>query len=78
MAGVAVVHGPGICDRIVDDYRKFTGGFVVHSALIRERVGVRTADGYQGSARWLLLSCGFASGGAVGDLVGARLLQPEA
>jgi hypothetical protein len=68
----------GICDRIVDDYRKFVGGFVVQDALIREHVGKRLADGYQWSAPWLSLSRSFASGSAVGDVVGAGLLQPEA
>lgn len=55
------------------------GGFVdIHDAPIRERVGKRLADAHQWSASWLSLSRSFASGGAIGDLVGAGLLQPEA
>lgn len=72
------MHALGICDRLVDDYRKFAGGFVVHDAPIRKHVGKRTADRYQWSAQWLSLSRGFAAGGATSDLVGAGLLQPEA
>lgn len=55
------------------------GGFVnVHVAPTRERVGKRLADGYQWSAPRLSSSPSFASGGAIGNLVGAGLLQPEA
>lgn len=68
------MHALGICDRIVGDYRKFAGGFIVHDAPIREHVDKRTADGY----RWLSLSRSFASGGAIGNLAGAVLPQPEA
>jgi hypothetical protein len=55
------------------------GGFVdIHDTPIREVVGKRRADGYQWSAPWLWLRPSFASGGAIGDLVGAGLLQSEA
>ena len=50
----------------------------IQDAPIREHVGKRLADGYQWSAPWLSLSPNFASGSAIGDLVGAGLLQPEA
>ena len=72
------MHALGICDRIVGDYRKFAGGFVVHDAPVREHADRLTADGYQWPARWLSLRRGFASGGAVGNLAGAVLLQPGA
>jgi hypothetical protein len=78
MAGVAVVHALGICDRIVGDYREFAGGIVVHDAPICEHAYRWTADGYQWSDRWLSLSIGFASLGAIDDLAGAGLLQPGA
>jgi hypothetical protein len=78
MAGVAVVHVLGIGDRIVGDYRKFAGGFVVHDAPLREHAVKLTADGYQRSARWLCLSRGFVSSGAIGNLAGAVLLHPGA
>jgi hypothetical protein len=55
------------------------GGFVdMHDTPVRERVGKRLADGYQWSAPWLSLSPSFASGGAIGDLIGAGLPQSEA
>lgn len=55
------------------------GGFVdIHDAPIRESVGKRLADGCQGSVPRLSLSPSFASGGAIGDPVGAELLQSEA
>jgi hypothetical protein len=55
------------------------GGLVdIHDALIRERVGKRLAGSYQWSAPGLSLSPNFASGDAIGALVGAGFLQPEA
>lgn len=38
----------GIRDRLIDDYREFTGSFVdIHDTRIKEHVDKRMAEGYQ-------------------------------
>jgi hypothetical protein len=57
------------------------GGFAdIHHTPIRKRVGKRLADDYQWTVpiSWLPLNSSFVSGGAISDIVGARLLKPEA
>src|SRR2546429_6827877 len=65
-------------DRLIDDYREFTGSFVdIHDKTIREHVAERMARGYQWPDPWLSLNPNFASGGMITELVTERLLQPE-
>ena len=65
-------------DRLIDDYRDFTGSFVdIHDKNIREHVAERMARGYQWPDPWLSLNPNFASGGTITDLVAQGLLQPE-
>jgi len=65
-------------DRLIDDYREFTGSFVdIHDKKIREHVADRMARGYQWPDPWLSLNPNFASGGTITDLIAERLLQPE-
>jgi hypothetical protein len=57
-------------DRLIDDYREFTGSFVdIHDKNIREHVAERMARGYQWPDPWLSLNPNFASGGTVTDLI---------
>ena len=63
-------------DRLVEDYREFTGSFVdIHDTAIREHVAARMANGYQWPDPWLSLNPSFASGGTVSELIEAGLLQ---
>src|SRR5947209_16995033 len=65
-------------DRLIDDYRNFTGSFVdIHDKSIREHVAERMARGYQWPDPWLSLNPNFASGGTVTDLIAEGLLHPE-
>ena len=65
-------------DRLIDDYREFTGSFVdIHDKNIREHVAERMARGYQWPDPWLSLNPNFASGGMITDLITEGLLQPE-
>src|ERR1022692_3374798 len=65
-------------DRLIDDYREFTGSFVeIHDPRISEHVAERMARGYQWPDPWLSLNPSFASGGTITDLVAAGLLHPE-
>jgi hypothetical protein len=65
-------------DRLIDDYRDFTGSFVdIHDKNIREHVDDRMARGYQWPDPWLSLNPNFASGGTITDLVERGLLHPE-
>jgi superfamily II DNA/RNA helicase len=67
----------GVRDRLIEDYRQFTGSFVdIHDKTIREHVDDRMAQGYQWPDPWLSLNPSFASGGTVSELVGQGLLQP--
>ena len=67
-----------IRDRLIDDYREFTGSFVdIHDKNIREHVAERMARGYQWPDPWLSLNPNFASGGTVTDLITEGLLHPE-
>ena len=64
-------------DRLIDDYREFTGSFVdIHDKNIREHVAERMARGYQWPDPWLSLNPNFASGGTITDLIAEGLLQP--
>src|ERR1700690_720109 len=65
-------------DRLIDDYRDYTGSSVdIHDKNIREHVDERMAGGYQWPDPWLSLNPNFASGGTVTDLIAEGLLQPE-
>ena len=65
-------------DRLIDDYRDFTGSFVdIHDKNIREHVAERMARGYQWPDPWLSLNPNFASGGTITDLITEGLLHPE-
>jgi hypothetical protein len=65
-------------DRLIDDYREFTGSFVdIHDKNIREHVAERMARGYQWPDPWLSLNPNFASGGMITDLIAEGLLHPE-
>ena len=57
-------------DRLIEDYREFTGSFVdIHDKTIREHVAERMARGYQWPDPWLSLNPNFASGGTITELV---------
>ena len=65
-------------DRLIEDYREFTGSFVdIHDERIRRHVDERMDKGYQWPDPWLSLNPGFAPGGSISDLVGEDLLQPD-
>src|ERR1700722_8673316 len=65
-------------DRLIDDYREFTGSFVdIHDKSIREHLAERMARGYQWPDPWLSLNPNFASGGTITDLIAEGLLHPE-
>jgi superfamily II DNA/RNA helicase len=69
----------GVRDRLIGDYREFTGSFVdIHDAAIRQHVEERMAKGYQWPDPWLSLNPSFASGGTISELVAEGLLQPKA
>lgn len=69
----------GVRDRLIEDYREFTGSFVdIHDKAIREHVDERMASGYQWPDPWLSLNPSFAPGGTVSELVDQGLLQPAA
>ena len=60
-------------DRLIDDYRDFTGSFVdIHDKIIRGHVAERMARGYQWPDPWLSLNPNFASGGTITELVGGE------
>jgi superfamily II DNA/RNA helicase len=68
----------GVRDRLIDDYREFTGSFVdIHDPAIRAHVEDRMARGYQWPDPWLSLNPSFATGGTITELAGQGLLQPE-
>jgi ATP-dependent helicase YprA (DUF1998 family) len=65
-------------DRLIEDYRDFTGSFVdIHDKNIADHVRDRMARGYQWPDPWLSLNPNFASGGTITDLVAEGLLYPE-
>jgi ATP-dependent helicase YprA (DUF1998 family) len=65
-------------DRLIEDYREFTGSFVdIHDKTIRDHVAERMARGYQWPDPWLSLNPNYASGGTITELVRAGLLHPE-
>jgi superfamily II DNA/RNA helicase len=69
----------GVRDRLIEDYREFTGSFVdIHDKAIREHVDERMANGYQWPDPWLSLNPSFAPGGTISELVGQGLLQDAA
>ena len=66
-------------DRLIEDYREFTGSFVdIHDKNIREHVAERMARGYQWPDPWLSLNPNFASGGTITDLVPKGCCTPSA
>src|SRR5215831_21201763 len=68
----------GVRDRLVEDYREFTGSFVdIQDARIAAHVAERMERGYQWPDPWLSLNPNFASGGTITDLVAEGLLHPE-
>src|SRR6516164_7910549 len=68
----------GVRDRLIEDYRDFTGSFVdIHDKSIADHVRDRMDRGYQWPDPWLSLNPNFASGGTITDLVAKRLLEPE-
>ena len=68
----------GVRDRLIEDYREFTGSFVdILDKRIREHVGERMERGYQWPDPWLSLNPNFAPDGTITALVSAGLLQPE-
>jgi superfamily II DNA/RNA helicase len=69
----------GVRDRLIEDYREFTGSFVdIRDKAIREHVHERMKNGYQWPDPWLSLNPSFAPGGTISELVGHGLLQEEA
>jgi superfamily II DNA/RNA helicase len=66
-------------DRLIEDYREFTGSFVdIHDKVIKQHVDERMANGYQWPDPWLSLNPSFASGGTISDLIAQGLLQSRA
>ena len=65
-------------DRLIEDYRNFTGSFVdIRDKRIGEHVRDRMANGYQWPDPWLSLNPSFASGGTISELVAMGLLERE-
>jgi ATP-dependent helicase YprA (DUF1998 family) len=65
-------------DRLVDDYREYTGSFVdVHDPRIRAHVQERMESGYQWPDPWVSLNPSFASRGTITELAAAGLLHPD-
>src|SRR5258708_11854604 len=65
-------------DRLIEDYREFTGSFVeIHDPGISAHVADRMERGYQWPDPWLSLNPNFASGGTITELVAAGLLNAE-
>ena len=68
----------GVRDRLIEDYREFTGSFVdIHDRPSANTSHERMARGYQWPEPWLSLNPNFASGGTVTELVAEGLLQPD-
>ena len=60
----------GLRDRLIEDYRDFTGSFVdIHDKSIADHVRDRMGRGYQWPDPWLSLNPNFASGGTITELV---------
>ncbi len=65
-------------DRLIDDYRDFTGSFVdIQDKNIREHVAERMARGYQWPDPRVVAQPELRLRGEVTDLIGQGLLQPE-
>jgi ATP-dependent helicase YprA (DUF1998 family) len=65
-------------DRLIEDYRDFTGSFVdIHDKRIGEHVQERMDNGYQWPDPWLSLNPSFASGGTISELVALGMLERE-
>jgi superfamily II DNA/RNA helicase len=65
-------------DRLIADYREFTGSFVdIHDKAIREHVQERMENGYQWPEPWVSLNPSFASGGTISELVAQGLLHAD-
>jgi ATP-dependent helicase YprA (DUF1998 family) len=68
----------GVRDRLIEDYRDFTGSFVdIHDKSIADHVRDRMHRGYQWPDPWLSLNPNFASGGTITELVEQGLLHSE-
>lgn len=66
-------------EQVIEDYRKFTSGFVeVRDERIKAFVDQQFDDGVQWPDPWVGLNPSFASGGAVPELVDEGLLHSEA
>jgi hypothetical protein len=77
--GGASVDVFGVRDRLIDNYREFTGNFVdIHDKTIREHIAKRIANGYQWPDSWLPLNLSFAPGGSISGLMNEDLMQPKA
>jgi hypothetical protein len=64
---------------LIDDYRRFTEGFVdIRDQRIRASVEQQSAQGAQWPDPWLSLNPSFTPGGSVDDLVRDGLLHPKA
>ena len=78
-SGRGIVDVFRVRDRLIEDYREFTGSFVdIHDKAIREHVHERMENGYQWPDPWLSLNPSFASGGTISELAAQGLLQPAA
>lgn len=66
-------------ETLIEDYRKFTEGFVdLRDGRIAESVREQAARGAQWPDPWLSLNPSFAAGGTVEELVRAGVLHPRA
>ncbi len=65
-------------ERLVEDYRAFTSGFVdIREPRLRRHVEQQLASGAQWPEPWLSLNPSFEPAGSIGDLVRDGLLHPE-
>ena len=65
-------------EALIEDYRKFTEGFVdIRDERIRESVRAQAAQGAQWPDPWMSLNPSFEGGGTVDDLVRTGLLHPS-
>jgi hypothetical protein len=67
----------GLRDRLIEDYRDFSGSFVdIHDKTIADHVRDRMDRGYQWPDPWLSLNPNFASGGTIAELVAQGADKP--
>ena len=69
----------GVLNEVLGDYENFVKGFLeIKDDQIRSKVEKEISDGLLWPEPWLALNPAFESGGTVTELVGQKVLDPEA